>query len=578
MPPCDDNEHQPRIRSVSLPQSANSNVPANRESSRSAPKGRWIWAACILLVACIAQSALWTMWWEDPTHFKMSVLFVWPAAIFALTIWWVFFSGWSMLVRLGTTVTVIAVIASALFVFRLEWDGDMVPRRAVLRSKPTGEEISRQYLKQQASVAATKTQEAPNATRVNEIPVLLAESDGDWPGFRGPHRDGIVRGSSIRRNWEKSPPREVWRHPIGRAWSSFAVVDHFAFTQEQRDENECVVAYDIETGKELWSHSDKTLLSIVDSNGGPGPHATPQFDSGKLYSLGGTGVLNCLEASTGQTLWTRNILDDAGDGKVPATNVQWGLSGSPLVVDNLVVVIPGGTAIEGKPAYDKGVAAYDKNTGDPVWAVGKHLAGYSSPRVEIIGDTRQLLIATGNGLSGHSLQTGEELWFFRHENAPNVNSSMPWRLDDQSVLFGTGYGIGTVRLDIKVEGSEWSVSKRWYSNRFRPKFNDFVVRDGCIYGLDDGTLTCVDVDNGAIKWKSGRYGYGQFLLVDDVLLMISEDGDLLLIPATPTKPEVQARMKVLESGFCWNHPTLVRGKLLLRNAVEAVCFDVSDSQ
>ena len=154
---------------------------------------------------------------------------------------------------------------------------------------------------------------------------------------------------------------------------------------------------------------------------------------------------------------------------------------------------------------------------------------------------------------------------------------MPWKCDDNSLLFGTGYGVGTVRLNLEFTEHEWKVEQRWSSNRFRPKFNDFVVREGFVYGLDDGTLTCLDVASGSIKWKSGHYGYGQLLLVDDVLLIISEDGDLVLVPAVPTKPQPLASIKVLESGFCWNHMALAGGRLLVRNASEAVCFDIGRS-
>lgn len=539
-------------------------------------RGRWKWAALILAIACSSQAALWARWWEDPTYFKMSVLFVWPAAIFSLSVWWLFFSGWSWRVRLGGVGLVLALLFAFNQMYRLEWDGAMVPRRFVLRSKPTGEEIARQYLKQRTATASVIPGTTTHTSAIE--PTVLVAAEGDWPGFRGPRRDGIVRDGSLRRNWETAPPRELWRHPLGRAWSSFAVVGNYAFTQEQRDENECVVAYDLNTGTELWVHEDKAILSIVDANGGPGPHATPQFHDGMLYSLGGTGILNCLEAASGKCVWSTNILNDASDGTTPPKNIEWGMSSSPLIVDNLVIVVPGGTELDGRNGYNKGVAAYDAKAGTLEWTRGIHQASYGSPRVETIGGIRQLLVTHANGLSGYAVSgtnPGEELWFFPLENPPKVNSSMPWLLDDHSVLFGTGYGIGTACIEIQEEGGKWSINRRWMSARFRPKFNEFFVLDGHIYGLDDGILACMEAKTGTLKWRSGRYGYGQLLLVDDIILVISEDGDLVLVPATPSKPEPVATFKAIESGFCWNHPVLVRGKLLLRNAVEAVCFDVS---
>ena len=555
---------------MSLPQ-------PNEQSAQSNPlfRGQWKWGLTFLAIACTSQAALWARWWEDPTYFKMSVLFVWPAAIFILSIWWIFFSGWSWRVRLGLVALVLASLFAFNQTYRMEWDGSMVPRRFVLRSKPTGEEIARQYLKQRSATASANTE---STTEQAVEPTVLVASEGDWPGFRGPNRDGIVQGGSLRRNWETAPPRELWRHPLGRAWSSFAVVGNYAFTQEQRDENECVVAYDLNTGAERWVHEDKAILSIIEAQGGSGPHATPQFQDGMLYTLGGTGILNCLDAASGKSVWSTNILNDASGGKSLPKNIEWGMSGSPLLVDNLVIVVPGGTEQEGGIGYKKGVAAYDAKSGQLVWTGGIHQASYGSPRVETLGGVRQLLVTHAHGLSGYALDgpnRGDELWFFPLENPPKVNSSMPWRVDDRSLLFGTGYGIGTALLEIQEAGGKWEIKRPWMSNRFRPKFNDFFVRDGFIYGLDDGILACMEVSSGTLKWRAGRYGYGQLLLVDDILLVISEDGDLVLVPATPSKPEPVATFKVLESGFCWNHPVLVGGKLLLRNAVEAVCYDVS---
>ena len=558
---------------MNAPQPISPGISASQQVANGGLRGRWKWGAGLLTVALIAQGILWTMWWGDPTHFKMSILFVWPAALFALSIWWLIFSGWSWLVRVGS-LAVIAIGVIAFFsIYRLEWDGDMVPRRVVLRTKPTGQDVAREFFqrqKKQTAESATGT----DAALASVTPALVAE-EADWLGFRGPRRDGVVQNGSLRRDWTMSPPREIWRHPVGRAWSSFAVVGNFAFTQEQRDQMECVVAYAADTGNQIWVHEDPTILSIVDANGGPGPHATPQFDEGKLYTLGGTGILNCLEAVTGKLVWSKNILGIVGQGKTGAKPPEWGVSASPLIHGNLVIVISGGSTVEADASFNKGVTAYEKLTGEQVWSVGTHPASYGSPRVETIGDTAQLLIPNGNGLSGHSLDDGKELWFFPLENAPKVNSSMPWRVDENSLLFGTGYGVGTVRLDLKQADGQWNATRRWASNRFRPKFNDFVVREQFAYGLDDGTLTCLDVESGAIKWKSGRYGYGQLLLIDDVLLIISEDGDLMLIPAQPKKPDVLASFKLFDSGFCWNHLAFRRGQLFARNANEAACVDLS---
>ena len=517
----------------------------------------------LLCVACLAQGALWARTWEDPTNFKMSILYVWPAALFSLLIWWAFFSGWSADVRFGSVAAGLVCVIGFFVLFRLErFDGDMTPTRISFRWSITPDQQARQYLEQQPAAAP----DSSAAAAVNEP--LVADKN-DWPGYRGPARNGIIRGVKLRTDWSVRPPKNLWRHPVGRAWSSFAVIGDFAFTQEQRDENEAVVAYRFSDGQQVWTHLDKARFAASAAQGGIGPRATPQFDNGKLYTLGATGILNCLDARTGQRIWSTDILKDAGTPGKPFPNLGWGMAGSPLIVDQLVIVNPGGL-------NGNSVAAYDKESGRKIWSGGDRPATYASPSIATLQGQRVVLTPVADGLTAHSLKTGRELWFFPLTNSAKVCGALPVVLNGESLLFGIGYGEGTVRLKVTRTGEDWSVSPTWHSNRFRPKFNDFVVRDGYAYGLDDGTLTCLNVETGKIQWKSGRYGYGQVLLLDDVLLIVSEDGDIVQVPAQPTKPEELARFTALEKWITWNQPVLIRGKLLVRNAHEAACFDLEE--
>lgn len=543
------------------------NPPATPTASEDQPtaaatprsvRGRWKIGLGIFAIACGAQSILWKMWWEDPTHFKMSILFVWPGALFLLLIWWTFFSGWSAKVRYGTVAFGFALLVAFFSVFRLErFDGDMTPTRLTYRWVPSADEKAREFLKQAA--------ETTPVANVTEEPLVVTEND--WPGYRGVGRDGIIRDFALRADLATNPPKEIWRHPVGRGWSSFAVVGDFAFTQEQRDDSEAVVAYRFSDGKQIWTHLDKARFAASDAQGGTGPRATPQFHEGKLYTLGATGILNCLEARTGKLIWTKNILQDAGTGGKPAANIEWGMAGSPLIVDQMVVVNPGGPG-------GHSAAAYNVESGELIWSGGDQPATYASPSLATLLGQRVILVPDGTGLACHSPTHGKELWFFPWTNAPKVCGALPVVVGEDSVLFGIGYGEGTVRLKLTLDGENWSATKQWHSNRFRPKFNDFIVRDGHAYGLDDGTLTCLDIESGKVKWKAGRYGYGQVLLVGETLLLVSEEGQLVLIPAQPTKPEEPARAPLLDGGITWNQPVLVRGKLLVRNAHEAACFDL----
>lgn len=510
---------------------------------------------------------------DDPTHSKMSVLFVWPAALFSLAIWWTFFSGWSWRVRAVPWAAIFAAGIAFIQVYRIDGsDGDMVPRLSYTW-EPTPEAKAVTYLRQQSALS---TEPSETIREPAEVLVESATSD-DSPDYRGPNRDGILRGVGFRKNWSEMPPQELWRHPVGLAWSSFSVLGDRAITMEQREDQESTVCYRLSTGELLWSHGDPVRFAAVAVNGGDGPHGTPVIDGESTYTLGGTGVLNCLETATGKRRWTRNILEDAGGKAGPVENIQWGMSATPLVVDDLVIAIPGGKLkrpLTAEEAVNRSVIAYDRMTGDIRWAHGEFPASYCGPRIEELAGVRQLLIFHGYGLSGLALDSGNVLWSFDWENMPKVNAAQPLKIDDSSLIIGSGYGIGATRLSISADGGKWTVTPQWKTNKLKLKFNDAILHDGYVYGLDDGILTCVDIATGKPKWKGGRYGYGQMLLHNQTLLILTEDGEVALVAASPTRFEEQSKFKAID-GTTWNHPVVARGKLLVRNQTEAACYDVA---
>jgi outer membrane protein assembly factor BamB len=428
-----------------------------------------------------------------------------------------------------------------------------------------------------SSAASTATADQPNGnarvltgTRVAEADVQITEDD--WPGYRGALRDGIVRGQGFRTNWDTAPPTELWRISVGPAWSSFATVGPWAVTQEQRDELEAVTCYHLATGKLQWIQTEPVRHQNIQVNGGDGPRATPTIVDGLVYSLGGTGLLNCLELTTGRRVWSRDTLADAGTDAVKASNLQWGAANSPLVVDQQVLVLAGGE----KESHGKTVLAYDRMTGEPTWASGDFPPSYGSLRVEELLGERTLLAFHGHGLAGLSLADGRVLWDFPLQNIPKVNVAQPLRLNDHSLLIGSGYSVGAVRVDLSRDGDRWSAAAQWKNNRFKLKFNDAVMLNEFAFGLDDGILTCLNVSTGKTQWKGGRFGYGQILLFQDTLLVLSEDGECVLASAQPERYHELARVPML-SGTTWNHPVIARGKLLVRNGTSAACYDVAVS-
>jgi outer membrane protein assembly factor BamB len=379
-----------------------------------------------------------------------------------------------------------------------------------------------------------------------------AKTDVPWPGFRGPSRDGIVRGVRIATDWSRSPPVELWRRPVGPGWSSFAVGGDLLYTQEQRGGDEVVSCYTVTTGRPVWRHRD--AARFWESNAGAGPRATPALGNGRVYTLGATGIVNALGAADGAVVWSRNAASDTGV-KVP----HWGFAGSPLVVDDVVIVATAGRLV-----------AYDVATGEPRWLGPAGDGGYSSPHLVTIDGVKQVLLLHGDGVLGVAPATGTQLWMHPW---PGDGIVQPALAADGDVLIGTGSGMGVRRIALAHGPGGWTAEERWTSVGLKPYFNDFVVHGGHAFGFDGSALACIDLANGKRRWKGGRYGHGQLLLLpdQDVLLVLSEQGELALAAATPDQFTELARSPALE-GKTWNHPVLVGDVLLARNGQEMVAF------
>jgi len=384
---------------------------------------------------------------------------------------------------------------------------------------------------------------------------------GDWPGFRGAERDGRLTGVRIATDWDQSPPRELWRRRIGPGWSSFAVIGERAFTQEQRGEDELVVCYDMKSGAELWKHADETRFT--ETIAGPGPRATPTFQDGWLYAQGASGKLNCLDAATGAVRWSRDVAADSG-AKVPI----WGFSSSPLFVQGVVTVFAGGP--EGKS-----VLGYKADTGELAWSTGQGILSYSSTQLAHIDDVDQLLIATDTGLSALDPRSGKVLWTHDWPVDNIARIVQPTLLGSGDVLIGTGMGVGTRRINVSRQGDAWQTKELWTSKAIKPYFNDLVVQNDHLYGIDGQIFMCVSLADGKIAWRTRGYGTGQVLLIADqnLLLILSEEGDVALVAAQPQAYKEVAKFKAIE-GKTWNHPVIAHGKLLVRNGEEVACFEL----
>jgi outer membrane protein assembly factor BamB len=386
-------------------------------------------------------------------------------------------------------------------------------------------------------------------------PPVVAQAVAEWPGFRGPQRDGVVHGVQIKTDWSVSPPVKLWHREVGPGWSSFAVGNGLIYTQEQRGEFEVVSCYKETTGEPVWTHRDATRF--WESNAGAGPRATPILSGERVYTFGATGILNALNASDGSVVWTRNAASDTG-AKVP----MWGFTSSPLVVGDLLIVAAAGQLV-----------AYDTASGARRWLGPAHRDSYSSPQLLTINGISQVVLLSDAGATSVAPADGKVLW---EHPWPGLPILQPAVTGDGGVLLTTGTmggGAGT-RLVAPAQGpGAWTAREMWTSKGLKPFFNDLVVHKGYAYGFDGSILACIDLKDGQRKWKGGRYGSGQLLLLadQDVLLVLSEEGELALVAAAPGEFTEITKVPAIE-GKTWNHPVLTGDTLLIRNGQEMAAF------
>jgi outer membrane protein assembly factor BamB len=392
---------------------------------------------------------------------------------------------------------------------------------------------------------------------------VLSVQPGDWPAFRGPNRDSVVRGAKIATDWQTAPPKLLWRQRVGPGWSSFAVVGDRLFTQEQRGPSEAVVCLEAATGREIWAYED--AASFSDAQAGPGPRATPTFAEGRIYALGATGILNCLDAATGERAWSHDVAADAG-AKLPV----WGFVSSPLVVKGVVVVSAEGDR-------QKTLLAYRADSGEPAWTADVGKISYGSPQPASLHGAEQILFLGERGLMALDPATGKIFWEHSVPTGPAMPHSLqPHPLGESQILIAFDHG--ATLIDVKRDGEVYTPSQRWTSRALKPTFNDFVVHKGSIYGFDGAIFCCVEVQTGESRWKEGRYDHGQVLLLADqnLLLVISEKGEAILLAANPEEHKELGRFQAIK-GKTWNHPVIAHGRLFVRNAEEMACYELAAS-
>ena len=296
-----------------------------------------------------------------------------------------------------------------------------------------------------------------------------------------------------------------------------------------------------------------------------------------MYALGATGVLRCLDGRSGALVWQDDILQRYG--VTPEQDLQavgWGRSASPLVVEDLLIVPFGGPA-HGTCAS---LAAYDKKTGELRWKGGEWQVSYASPTLINLCGTPQIVIVNEKAVSGHQLEDGSVLWSFAWPggSSSNASASQAVPVSDNRLLLSKDYGTGSALIELTaVPDGGWLTSPVWEnSGALKTKFTNVAVKDGFAYGLSDGILECIAIETGDRRWKDrrrGNFGHGQILLVGDVLLVQAESGEVVMLEANSDKLVELGRFPAL-SDQTWNNLCLYGPYLLVRNAVEAACYEL----
>lgn len=408
---------------------------------------------------------------------------------------------------------------------------------------------------------ASSPRAATAAVALAAAAALAPPAAADWPMFRGPGASGISTETGLLATWPETGPPELWRKPLGEGYSGLAVVDGRIFTLFADAEDELVVALDAESGQELWRHR---LDSKYFDGQGNGPRSTPAVDDGTVYAYGARAKMAALDAETGRLLWRQDLKKSFG-----ARPPQWGVSASPRVWNDLLLVDAGGR--EGSS-----IVALDKRSGVVKWTAGDDVQGYSTPLVIEVGGREVAVFFTGTQIAGVDPASGAVHWTLGWETSYDVNAAAPVFVPPNRVFLSSGYGVGAVMLEITAKDGKTAASEVWRTKGMKNQFSSSIHHAGHIYGFDQSILKCLDAATGEEKWKARGFGHGSLMLAEGRLYVLSDRGTLALVAATPEKYDEIARFDPLD-GKCWTMPSLAGGKLFVRNEKVIAAYRVAEA-
>ena len=388
----------------------------------------------------------------------------------------------------------------------------------------------------------------------------MAQPGANWPQWRGPNRDGISKESGLLKQWPAEGPPLVWKAVgAGRGYSSFSVASGKLYTLGLRGDREFVIAFDIANGKEAWAmaHGGK-----FENDRGDGPRGTPTVDGDRVYALGGDGDLSALDARTGKIVWSKNVLKEFG-----GSNIQWGISESPLVMGNKVLVNAGGR--------NASIVALNKDNGNVMWKSQSDEAGYSSAiPLQINGGTQVVFFTAARAL-GLDVNDGRLLWEYARPSNNVANVATPIARGNR-IFISSDYGTGGGVVEIKEDNKAQEI---YFTKDMRNHHSSSVLVGDYLYGFSSAILTAMRFDSGEIAWRDRSVGKGSLVFADGHLYCFSENGVVGLVEATPAGYKEKGRFRIAQDSLpTWTHPVVAGGRLYLRDQDTIYAYDVNEKK
>ena len=549
--------------------SSDSQVGEGDSSATKQPGQPGMRLACIVLVGAVTIAAIAQYFSPQFDHQNANLI---GAACIGLAIVYLLFSLYRRDRFLGhpSRVPIMSAVGLVAFFvcFRFEgFSGEMFPLFRWRLSSPVERELQ--------SVEKSIIETPVNA----EVDPTQYEHDIDSPQFLGPNRNGVYSRRQFAVPGSISDVEVQWDIGIGAGWSSFAVSAGLAFTLEQRDDQECLTCYRLSDGELMWIRTHEGLHQ--DLLGGIGPRSTPTINGDFVYATTATGFVWCVQRNTGDVVWTKELFELAGWDQVTfEAAAPWGYSCSPLIVDDICVLTLGGPIDSTQSAS---LIAFDKHSGELIWKAGEDQLSYASPMMMTIESQPQIVSVNEKSVSAHAIQSGEVLWTFDWPGSSNTgaNCAAAVAVGSDQVLVGKGYGGGSALVKISQQDSNWITSDQWRSMRvLKTKFNHTCVAGNIGYGISNGAVQSVNLDDATANWtqpRRSRAAQGQMVLVEDTLVVQDESGDVVFVEASVNGYNELFRMTALDSKT-WNIPTVAGRYLLVRNDRQAICFQLPQRQ